>query len=105
MARLTRELAGPGTWARTRVVALSRAVFCELVRSVHLSEIQRQKNSVNEQRVLQFVDTLRTRCSEPWSLDSMAAAGRLKRTQFEILSRELTGDAVKELLPVQRIAQ
>lgn len=105
MARLTRELAEPGLMARTQVIALSRAMLCELARSVHLSETQDQKNSLSEQRVLQFVAELRARCAEPWSLDSMSAACRLKRTQFEILTRELTGDAPSLLLNRFRVRQ
>ncbi len=105
MTRLTRELAEPGMLSRTQVVALSRAMLCELVRSVHLSQIQDQKRSLSEQRVLQFVAELRTRCAEPWSLDSISAACRLRRTQFEILTRELTGDAPSLLLNRFRVRQ
>jgi AraC family L-rhamnose operon regulatory protein RhaS len=105
MHRLTRELTQPGMMARTNVVALSQAVLCELVKSVHLSEVQNQKNSLSERRVLQFVDELRTRCSELWTLDSMAAACRLKRTQFEILTNELTGDTPSLLLNRFRVRQ
>src|SRR3984957_2465660 len=45
MSRLTEELARPGIMARTKVIALSRAVLCELVRSVHHAETQPAKNS------------------------------------------------------------
>ncbi len=105
MTRLTQELAQPGIMARTRVLALSRAVLCELVRSVHHAETQNPKNSITRRRVLQFVDELRTRCSEPWTLESMAAACRLGRTQFEALTKELTGDAPSFLLNRFRVNQ
>ena len=105
MTRLTEELAQPGVMARTRVVALSRAVLCELVRSVHHAEARSPKDSRSQRRILQFVDELRTRCSEPWTLDSMAAACRLGRTQFEKLTRELTGDAPTFLLNRFRVNQ
>lgn len=105
MTRLTRELAQPGILARTSIIALCRAVLCELVRSVHFSEKQNHKNSQSERRILQFVDELRTRCSEPWTLESMAAACNLGRTRFEILTRELTGDAPSFLLNRFRVRQ
>ena len=98
MARLTEELAQPGIMARTKVIALSRAVLCELARSVHHAQTQNLRNGVTQRRVLQFVDELRTRCAEPWTLDSMAEACGLGRTQFETLTKELTGDAPSFLL-------
>ena len=105
MTRLTRELAQPGLMAQTNVIALSRSVLCELVKNVHSLETQDHRNSVSQRRILKFVDELRTRCSEPWTLDSMAAACNLGRTQFEILTRELTGDAPLFLLSRFRIRQ
>lgn len=105
MTRLTRELAQPGIMARTSVIASSRAVLCELVKSVHSSESQNQNSSASQRRILQFVDKLRTRCSEPWTLESMAAACRLKRTRFETLTKELTGDAPSSLLNRFRVRQ
>lgn len=105
MTRLTRELARPGIMARTSVIALSRAVLCELVKSVHSSETQNHRNSASQRRILQFVDKLRTRCSEPWTLESMAATCRLKRTRFETLTKELTGDAPSFLLNRFRVRQ
>ena len=98
MVRLTRELTQPGTLARTNIIALSRAVLCELVKNARSTESRGHKNRLSEPRVLQFANELRTRCSEPWTLDSMAAACRLKRTQFEIVTRELTGDTPSRLL-------
>jgi AraC-like DNA-binding protein len=105
MARLTKELAQPGTMARTNIIALSRAVLCELVKNVRSTEVLDQKSSSSQPRVLQFVDELRTRCMEPWTLSSMAAACRLKRTQFEILTKELTGDTPSRLLNRFRVWQ
>ena len=105
MTQLTQELAQPGIMARTRVMALSRAVLCELVRCVHHAETQPPKNSTSQRRILQFVDQLRTRYAEPWTLGSMAAACRLGRTQFEKLTRELTGDAPSFLLNRFRVNQ
>jgi AraC family L-rhamnose operon regulatory protein RhaS len=105
MTRLTEELARPGILARTSVVALSRTVLCELVRSIHRTRTQNSESSASQRRVLDFVEELRERCSEPWTLDSMAAACRLKRTQFEMLTRELTGDAPSFLLNRFRVRQ
>jgi AraC-like DNA-binding protein len=105
ITRLARELAHPGMMARTHVIALSRAVLCELVKNVHSLGIQGKKKSSSERQVLRFADELRTHCSKPWTLDSMAAACRLKRTQFEILTKELTGDTPSLLLNRFRVRQ
>jgi AraC family L-rhamnose operon regulatory protein RhaS len=72
---------------------------------MHHSEAQNPENSASQRRVLDFVEELRTRCPEPWTLDSMAAACRLRRTQFEMLTRELTGDAPSFLLNRFRVRQ
>jgi len=103
MTRLTQELAQPGIMAQTKVIALSRAVLCELVKSVHHAETQNPGTSITQRRVSRFVDELRTRCAEPWTLDSMAAACGLGRTQFEALTKELTGDAPSFLLNRLRV--
>jgi AraC family L-rhamnose operon regulatory protein RhaS len=105
IARLAKELTEPGTMARTNIIAFSRAVLCELVKNANATEVQNQKNSLSEPRVLRFVDELRTRCTEPWTLNSMAGACRLKRTQFETLTKELTGDTPSRLLNRFRIRQ
>jgi AraC family transcriptional regulator, L-rhamnose operon regulatory protein RhaS len=105
MNRLTAELESPGIMARTSVVALSRTVLCELVRSIDRAENQNAENSASQRRVLDFVEELRMRCSEPWTLDSMAAACRLKRTQFETVTKELTGDGPSSLLNRFRVRQ
>jgi AraC-like DNA-binding protein len=98
MVRLTKELTQTGTLARTNIIALSRAVLCELVKNARSTESRGHTNRASEPRVLQFANELRTRCAEPWTLGSMAAACRLKRTQFEIVTRELTGDTPSRLL-------
>ena len=95
--RLVRELSKPGVMAGTHVVALSRAVLCELLKNIHSSKIRNQ-NTSSEKQVLQFVDELRTHCPKPWTLETMAAACRLKRTRFEALTKELTGDTPMLLL-------
>ena len=105
MTRLTTELETPGIMARMSVIALSRTVLCELVRSIRHAETQNTENSATLRRVHRFIEELRTRCSEPWTLDSMAAACRLKRTQFETLTKELTGDAPSVLLNRFRVRQ
>jgi AraC-like DNA-binding protein len=103
--RLVRELAHPGVMARANVIALSQATLCELVKSVHSQRDQNQKKSPSEQQVLRFVDDLRLNCAKPWTLDAMAAACRLKRTQFEILIKNLTGDTPLFLLNRFRVRQ
>lgn len=103
--RLVRELSHPGAMARTHIVALSRTVLCELLNSLRSSKIRNQDNSASERQILCFVDELRVQCSKRWTLASMAAACRLKRTRFETLTKELTGDTPSLLLNRFRVRQ
>jgi AraC family L-rhamnose operon regulatory protein RhaS len=105
ITRLVRELTHPGVMARTNIIALSHAVLCELAKSVHSQQNQNQKISPSEREVLRFVDELRLNCSKPWTLDTMSAACRLKRTQFETLTKNLTGDTPSLLLNRFRVRQ
>lgn len=105
IARLVRELTHPGVMSRTKVIALSRAVLCELVGSVHSLRVVNQETSPSEQQVLRFVDELRLNCSKPWTLEAMATTCNLKRTQFEILIKKLTGDTPSLLLNRFRVRQ
>jgi AraC family L-rhamnose operon regulatory protein RhaS len=105
IARLVRELAHPGVMARARVIALSKVALCELVEAVHSQRDRDQNISPSEWQVLRFVDDLRLNCSKPWTLDSMAAACRLKRTRFETLTKAVTGDSPLLLLNRFRIRQ
>jgi AraC-like DNA-binding protein len=106
MTRLTRELEQPGIMSQTSVIALSRLVLCELVRSLDSLEIRNNKrNSVTMQRIVKFVAELGARCPEPWTLDSMASACGLGRTRFESLIKELTGDGPSYLLSRLRVRQ
>lgn len=105
IVRLVRELARPGIMARAHVIALSRMALCELVGAVHSQRDRNHHISPSERQVLRFVDDLRLNCSRPWTLNSMAAACRLKRTRFETLTKELTGDSPLLLLNRFRVRQ
>lgn len=103
--RLVRELSQPGVMARTHIIALSRVMLCELLKSIRYSDLRNRNNQSSERQVLRFVDELRTQCSKPWTLESMASVCRLKRTRFEALTREITGDTPLMLLNRFRVRQ
>jgi len=105
LQRLVRELSQPGVMARTHVIALSRAVLCELMKSIHYSNQRRQNTLSSERQVFRILDELRTECSKSWTLDSLASACGLKRTRFETLVKEITGDTPLMLLNRFRIRQ
>jgi AraC family transcriptional regulator, L-rhamnose operon regulatory protein RhaS len=105
MTHLAQELTQPGLMARTKIVALSRVMLCELAKSVRSNQAHSPRNSGSVPGVLKFANELAARCSEPWTLNSMAAACRLKRTQFEVLTKELTGDTPSRLLNRFRVRQ
>jgi len=62
-----------------------------------------QKLPPSKNRVRSFLDQLPTCCEEDWTLDSMAAACGLHRTQFSSLVQELTGDPPRWMLNRYRI--
>ncbi len=101
--RLVQELTRPKTLGRRHVIALSQAIFCELVESIKLDKPRSQVKSPGERQVLKLVERLRLECDQPWTLDSMAQACQLKRTQFELLVKKLTGDVPMVLLNRLRI--
>lgn len=103
--RLMKELARPGVMARTNVIALSRAVLCELLENLQNYKDQNQNDSLSKRQVLRFTDKLRNQCSKPWTLQTMASACGLGRTQFEKLTKELTGDTPLLLLNRFRVRQ
>jgi AraC family L-rhamnose operon regulatory protein RhaS len=90
--RLVKELHHPGPLSRTHVQALSQAAFCELFHMLGSTKVPQNLHSPAELRVLRLFDHLRHQCSQPWTLDSMAAACHLKRTQLEALIKKLGGD-------------
>ena len=96
--RLVRELTTPGTLGRRHVIALSQATFCELVESLPAAKPRSQVKSPAERQILKLVEKLRQNCDQPWTLGSMAQACQLKRTQFELLTKKLTGDVPVVLL-------
>ncbi len=103
MMRLVRELTEPGPMGRTHVLALAQAALCELIKSISLAQAQAERDSPGQREVLKLLENLRLDCARPWTLDSMAAACRLKRTQFETLTKKLTGDTPFLLLNRFRI--
>jgi len=96
-------LTRPKTLGRRHVIALSQATFCELVESIKVNKPHSQVKSPGERQVLKLVERLRLECDQPWTLDSMARACQLKRTQFELLVKKLTGDVPMVLLNRLRI--
>jgi AraC family L-rhamnose operon regulatory protein RhaS len=56
-----------------------------------------------EVKVQRFVDSLQARCHEPWTLQSMAAACELERTQFSTYVLRVSGLSPKQLLNHLRI--
>ena len=70
----------------------ARSILAELAGIISgdiSADIQRP---ATEQRVVQFLQTLRRRCDEPWSLPEMADACHMGRSHFADIIHRLTGD-------------
>lgn len=89
--RLVEERRGRGLAAEAEVSALARLVVLELAR-LAAGQATGAKDG-GDRRVDAFLARLQTECTEPWTLECMAAACRLHRTRFASLVRRQTGDA------------
>ncbi|MDR0532556.1 MAG: helix-turn-helix transcriptional regulator [Verrucomicrobiales bacterium] len=104
MPRLVDELSEPGPLAKTKVIAYSQAILCELALCMHQANQKTNADSSSgRERILQFIGDLWDQCDEPWTLSSMAAACKLGRTRFETLTKEITGDAPAMLINRLRV--
>ena len=81
---------------RPRAQSLLKLLVIELARCAseqHPNAIQHDPADEAERRVRKFVEMLRGRYREPWTLESMSQASRLRRTHFAQLLKRHTGDS------------
>ncbi|MFW6060547.1 MAG: AraC family transcriptional regulator [Phycisphaeraceae bacterium] len=91
---------------RALAAALGRAVVIELARCIEAapsSVAPAAHASDAERRVATFLETLRRRCTEQWTLERMAESCGLGRTRFAQLVKQQTGDSPIMVLNRQRI--
>lgn len=84
-------------YARTLLAELAGMITGEIPADVYRPEA--------DQRVMVFLQTLRARCEDPWTLNAMARACSMGRSLFSDTTRRLTGDAPMTHLRRLRIEQ
>jgi AraC family L-rhamnose operon regulatory protein RhaS len=99
---LIKELSQPDRGDPHYVSALGRLAILELVRCIETAD-DAQATDASSRRVEALVQRLRQECSQPWTLETMAAACDLGRSRFATLCRRLTGDSPVELINRLRI--
>jgi len=102
---LVREVNRPGFAGDLSATSLARSVLVELARSVRRQQPRPDRGARAAVRVRQFLRELPSRCGEPWTLESMAAACRLGRTRFTEVMKTESGEAPIMALNRVRVAE
>jgi len=105
MPALVQELKTPGQFTQTYARSLLKAVIIELARIIcKSSNCPDNTSSSDSYRFIEsFIEKLTCNCAEQWSLNSMANACHLQRTQFSELIKKFTGESPMNLLNRIRI--
>lgn len=101
MRTLYRELQQAQFLGSVQVPLLISSLLIQFVRSTQQPTTATDDGV--EERVQQFIRELASRCHESWTLESMAAACGLGRTQCAFHIQRLSGFSPKQLLMHQRI--
>lgn len=99
---LVTELRQPGPFSLGKVRDLIRLLLVELCRAVDEAPSPLPPDAGND-RLRRFLRELESRCHEPWTLDRMAAACGLGRSQFAKRLGESTGDTPVRFLNRRRV--
>lgn len=102
---IVRELGTTTLGRETVATGLLRAAVVELARTVAANPGPRAVKSDAPAAVRQFREELERRLDEVWTLEAMAQACGLKRTQFTARFTELTGDTPMTYLNRLRVRQ
>ncbi|MFP4166862.1 MAG: helix-turn-helix domain-containing protein [Opitutales bacterium] len=85
------ELERPHALSRANAKSLLRLLMTELIRIMEEAPEGREKRKDSDGRVLCFLEELKERAAEEWSLDGMARACGMRRTHFSNLVHRETG--------------
>lgn len=86
-------------------VSLLRLIIVELARIIEKGESYRTRSNLSTNRVRSFLDSLAQDVARDWSLDQMAAACGVKRTQFAKISQQLCGHTPLTYLAMLRFSK
>lgn len=90
-SELIHRLSDSTDTGRACACSLLRTVLVELVNIINQSGPATLHISVTQQRVHRFLRNLFKTLDQPWTLDEMALACGVKRTQFAKISKQFTG--------------
>lgn len=93
LPRLVEAHTQPGAFQAGLLRGYATAALGELGRVLAEGERQDAQRADSRQSVARFASLLRQRCTEDWTLATMAQACGLGRSQFAALLLELTGDS------------
>jgi AraC family L-rhamnose operon regulatory protein RhaS len=102
---MVRELESREPLSRASGLSLLRVILVEFSRLIEREPAVSQEALDSERRVREFLDTLRERCDEEWTLEQMSEACRIQRTRFSDLVRQLTAFSPMAYLTRLRIAR
>jgi AraC family L-rhamnose operon regulatory protein RhaS len=98
---LVEELEHPGLFHELRVIQMTAQLVLELARILHTQENAAKLGDVA--RFSRLLVELAKTCTEPWTLEQMAARLKLRRTRFGELFHHYTGDTPLHYLSRLRI--
>lgn len=90
-AQLIRLLDSPTQLNSSMSIALLRCLILEVALSIETQSNTRMRESATVTRVRQFLRQLSNRLDEDWTLEKMAKAGGVKRTQFAKICQKSSG--------------
>ena len=103
LPRLVNELKSDDQWIQAVASALARLLLVELVRCIEADSSNRKVVPGVLLRVNRSIETIRERCSEPWTLSEMSSMAALSRTRFSDLLNQITGDSPGVFLRRMRV--
>lgn len=96
------EMDAPTPGHPMRIRGIVNLLLLELAQVAHGSATQSPSGGSRE-RVAEFINDLRERCSEEWTLEGMAESCQLGRSRFSSMVGQIAGDSPSRLLNRYRI--
>ena len=100
---LVRECQQPGPYHQRHLTSLTNHLLISLARAAVAP--QAPPRTAADDRVQTFLQTLPGQCHAGWTLEAMATACGLRRSQFATCIKRLTGDPPIQLLNRLRVAR
>ncbi|MGZ0709728.1 helix-turn-helix domain-containing protein [Coraliomargarita sp. W4R53] len=102
---MVEELEGERPLSRANGLSLLRVILIEFSRLIEQAPATALDSLDSERRVREFLDVLRERCDEEWTLQQMSEFCEVQRTRLSDLVRQLTAYSPMTYLTRLRIAR